>query len=367
MTLKTRLTYVFMALLALSCKPQTHVGQDTVQYVKDVLADKEGKAFLTLSGLGRPAAMDNICIIGTAAACNSLANEFMVSDIHDNVDAGTRPDGLPDFAGETVISIVDSLDNQYSSYVSRGFSEELRELTVRRAVVAIDTICHVSRYDLEGIGRKRSSKILVLADPYLEEYGSFDIDTLFRSTGCVVPVVSPIDAMIKAASGGKSRTMNIAVICKPEYEGSDIYSRRISERTKELGVAEVQCHCFAPADTAHSLTGILDRYVEAGGIKPLDVIMIDNPEVSAELVKAEISRIHDINCAESMIYGKLVAQEPLILESNACMVEACYNILRSNNLFSHKISYPDHVSFLAANHPAEDGCLILIPVKNVQD
>ncbi len=71
---------------------------------------------------------------------------------------------------------------------------------------------------------------------------------------------------------------------------------------------------------------------------------------------------------DSITYGKMIANEIQVLDSFDVAASACYDILRSNNLFTHNISFPQLVTYLPVSKPeTEDRSIILIPGSYVQN
>lgn len=84
-------------------------------------------------------------------------------DYFDNVDGRSVPDGLPDFAGETLDLICDSANAPYEGYVAKGNENYLKELNFKNFLSALDTTCAVGQFDKNSLTRKQSSKIVILA------------------------------------------------------------------------------------------------------------------------------------------------------------------------------------------------------------
>ena len=96
-------------LLLSSCFQKKASYADTVPYVEGILADKYCHEAFVLRGNSSPDRNGSITIIGREGNCTKLAEVFSTLDARDNIDGTARPDGIPDFAGETLACIIDSL------------------------------------------------------------------------------------------------------------------------------------------------------------------------------------------------------------------------------------------------------------------
>lgn len=357
-----------LALLTLpaACRRQVVETRPTIPLVREILADKNGPGMQLLRDL-RPMPASDIAVIGSDFACDRLAEQFCFRDLQDNVDARFVADGLPDFAGETFECIGDSLD--YQSFVSSGQTEELRRQTVMRVLAALDTVVHISPYDLDGLASKASAKMVILADPFLTEYGGFDVDTLLSTAGCSVPVVRPVELMIdRAFEEGGRWDLSVGIICDPRLDGSGIYEKIFARKAAERGAKGATCVAFGMADRDSLLHRFLRRYRDAGNARPLDAILIDDLSVQPDSLKLELAEIVSVMNESSMTYGRLVSRNFVFLNTFDAVAERCYSFLRENNLFTHNIAQPQVSIYRPVRKPeSDDESIILIPGSYVQN
>ena len=357
-----------LALLVLSaaCRRQVVETHPTIPLVREILADKSGPRMQMLRDQ-QPRPVSDIAIIGPEFACDRLAEQFSFRDLQDNVDARFIPDGLPDFSGETFACIEDTLS--YDALLSAGQPEEMRRQTVLRVLAALDTVVHISPYDLDGLASKPSAKMVILTDPFLAEYGGFDVDTLLRSSGCAIPVISPIELMIdRAFEQGGRWDLSVGVIGDSRYDGSDIYNRIFSRKAAERGAKGATCVAFSVAERDSVLHRFLRLYGAAGHVKPLDAILIDDLSVQADSLKNELAEIVSVMNESSMTYGRMFSRNFVFLNSFDTVAERCYAFLRENNLFTHNIAKPQVSVYRPVRKPqSDDGSIILIPASYVQN
>ena len=357
-----------LALLTLSaaCRRQVVETRPTIPLVREILADKNGPRMRMLRDL-QPKPASDITVIGSDFACERLAEQFFFRDLQDNVDARFLSDGLPDFSGETFACIEDSLD--YQSYAAAGRTEELRRQTVMRVLAALDTALHISPYDLEGLSSKASSKMVILADPFLTEYGGFDVDTLLSSTGCSVPVIRPIELMIdQAFEKGGRWDLSVGIICDPRFDGSGIYEKIFARKAAERGAKGASCVAYGMAERDSVLHRFLRRYTEAGNAKPLDAILIDDLSVQPDSLKLELAEIVSVMNESSMTWGRLISRNFVFLDTFDTVAERCHAFLRENNLFTHNIAKPQVSVYRPVRKPESgDDSIFLIPGSYVQN
>ena len=353
-------------LVPAACKRQVVEVRPTIPLVREILSDRsDPRARLLREATARPGS--DIAIIGTEYACDRLAEQFYFRDLQDNVDARPVSDGLPDFAGETFDCIEDSDD--YATVLQASGEEELRRQTVLRVLAALDTTVHISPYDLEGLSSKARSKSVILADPFLAEYGGFDVDTLLRSVGCNVPVVSPIELMIdEAFDKGKRGDLSVAILCAPQYVSSGIYERIFARKASARGLKGASCVISGVEHRDSLLQHFLYKYVEEGNTRPLDAVLIDDLSVNPDSLKIELAGIVSVMNESSMTYGRLIPRDFFFLDAFDEVADHCHAYLRANNLFTHNIAKPKVSIYRAAKRPdAEDGSIILIPGSYVQN
>lgn len=168
-----------------SCARRVETGYKSIAYVDKVLSDSlaalRGKALLA----GKPSG--SVVLMGDPMRCLSLSEEMMGFDEFDNVDARRVKDGLPDFAGERIVSIMDITAQPYDSLSAEGKdSLFFREAAVRGALASLDSTL--------------DCKVLVLCSPQLAIKGGADVADLFEKIGCDVPVICSADTAFSFSS-----------------------------------------------------------------------------------------------------------------------------------------------------------------------
>lgn len=364
MMTERKLTALAIALAAVcSCKEEVRQQEQPVPYVKEILSDRLSPEFRMLAGHRNANPSGDICIIGSERECLSLAELMVSMDGRDNIDGSFVDDGLPDFSGETIDCLIDSTSDSFGALLSERKEYLVRERAVRIALAAVDTLCHLSPYDIEGMGTKQSAKAIILANPHLAKFGRFDIDTLFKGTGCKCQVYTPLGVMMSEALS-EERPLNIAIMCRPELSYPEAYLAFFHTKFDSVPYAAGStCRVIAerPDSTGMLMKNFLDDYIASGDSLAIDIIMVDDINADITSLKNELASLISIMNEESMTYGKFISEEFCLLDSGSSICRRTYDLLRSMNLFTHNISKPQTVSYNAVQLMDDDNSLILIP------
>lgn len=172
-----------------SCGRTIVPGRNTIPFVENLLTDSLSVRYSHLLSYAPIGSHGTITIIGDAKRCLDLSELFLSIDAFDNITGDKVPDGLPDFAGETISTIIDYANAPYQGYLDNDNFEFLSELNVRNAISALNTKCALGPNDKQLSMSKNPAKMIIFASSYAEEYGLFDTDTLFRSFGIDVPLL----------------------------------------------------------------------------------------------------------------------------------------------------------------------------------
>ena len=358
--MKRTLIACLLLLAAVSCHRSPAPGREPVKLVKDIVSGADAGANV-ISASGMPASSGEIYIAGAPESCRLLRDKFVSCDIFENVRGRSWSDGLKDFAGETFSCISDWANTPYGELVKTGSADSLRELAVRYALAALDTKYNISVYDLDGNGTKVPAKAIVFPDPWLYEYGKFDVDTLFSITGLGVSVISPQDLMFNAVFGGERKCFNIGLICDSTAVGTGIYPAIFKDKTREHGIMGAKFFEASVSQEPGSLYRFLDAYIASGNDEPLDAIIVDDPRLDKERMEEELQAARDFSREEYMNYGKLISTFLTMQFSSELVMQECYSILRKGSLFTHRIAQPASRSYIVSPRPwVEDMQFLLI-------
>lgn len=331
---------VFVCMLS-GCNAPVGTLKPVVPLVGEILADKYCPEYGILESCAVPDKYGAVFILGEETDCEVFSSALLSCDSRDNIRGNYAPDGLLDFSGERICSVVDFAGGDYSSYPASGLDDSLATQMVRLSLLAIDTLCYMSPYDLKGLAEQPRAKIVLLASSYADTYGMYDVDSLFNASGCGVFVVNPLTEMKKSAfSKGAA---NVGVLAPAENLSSGLYK---------------DCVAFPAAGKGRDvLTGFLDSYLAAGYSKPLDALIVDDYSVNCDSLASSLARIRSVMNEESVLYSPLISEKFRIIDPRTVVCSVCFDILRRDNLFAHRISMPRFEKYMTVRRPE----MILIP------
>jgi len=351
--MKKTILLLAVLLATVSCHERKPVVRDTIPYVKQLAQDSTG-TFSLVGTYRQGGTRGSIALVGEPEACYLLAEDFLSKDDVDNVDAKSRPDRLPDFAGETFDVLMDLYNSPYLR-MAVSSPDSLREVAVRSAVMAVDTICYSNALDPGSRLPKSRAKVFVLASSLLSGYGQFDIDTLFKMAGREALVVTPVDAMLSAAERAGCR--RVAVWAPAEARAAYLETARKCAPGMQVA--------FIPAagsgDLRSAFRDMLRLYRTRHPSDVLDAVLVDSFSADLDELLAEQEHIHRQITEEDMAFDRLLAPHFRFIEPKSSLTSACYRLLRERNLFTHDISYPSARFF--QTEESLDGDFVLVEVS----
>ena len=334
------------------------VAEPPVEYVSDIIQNSYSPEHRLVSGYEATDASKAIFVFGSRSRTQAVAKVLTECDAYDNVDGSANPDGLKDFAGETICTVANF--SNFGEMVNDGRLEDLRELTARNVLAAMDTLCYVSPYDRSGMGKKPLAKLIILGSACMTQYGHYDIDSLFNALNCNLPVISPMDLIVEEAVATNKGKDVLAVGVLAGNAPVDLYGRYIRTKAAKAGIDSVLCVGFKVPEGEDPLLSFLDRYSELGISRPLDAILVDDLGVDLSIFNESLSRITSVMNAESLTYGNLISPNFKIIDSRSRICKAAYSILRKGNLFTHYIAQPRQRDYMLLQKEGPDNELMLL-------
>lgn len=339
-----------------SCAPKGVGNRPTIQYVRDIIAGNGLPETGIVEAFDAASSAGPVCIVGTGSDCAAFRSVFEHCDLLDNVTGRPRPDGLPDFSGEIILSLADD---------SRGplcgiEPDSLRMMTVRDVVAAIDTVYYLSEFDKVGLGKRPSSKVVVLASPEMTAYGRFDADTLFEAFGKPDPVISPLGLMLEKVFSTSDEPMNVGILCDTTAVGVRALNDAFDDFVRYGNGSEgsVLYVSGVPSDSTRVLMSYLDTYVASGYTKPLSALIVLGDAADMSGMRREFSEISVPLSDAFLAYGSVLSPSFEVLGDRETAALECLAALRATNRFTHNIHYPK-TSFLKTVE-AGDGSIILM-------
>jgi len=353
MTRMKRLIF-FLCILAtvFSCRERKAVERDTIPYVKQLAVDTAG-TFTLVKAYRDAGSRGSIAIIGEPEASLELASDFLSVDAVDNIDGKAAPDRLPDFSGEVFDVVLDLYNSPYLKMAASS-PDSLREVAVRNAVMAIDTVAYSEALDPDSRLRKTRAKVFVLATSLLEGYGRFDIDTLFKMAGREALILTPVDAMLSTAVRKGCRQV---AVWAPE-QAAAAYDSVAKVMSPELKVSVISTSTGIDIRTA--FRDFLRQFRTRNPHAVLDAVLLDSFLADREELEAELDHIHRQITEEDMAFDRILAPEFHFIEPRSSLTSACYRLLRERNLFTHNIAYPSARYYQTEEN--QEGLYVLVEV-----
>ena len=330
--MKHTIPFLVLLVALVSCREHQAVVRDTIPYVKQIAVDTTG-TFALVHSYRSAGTKGSIAVIGEPGAASRLASFLLAADNVDNIDGRARPDRLPDFAGESFDIILDEYNTPYTRMAASS-PDSLREVAVRNAVIAVDTVAYFNALDPKSRLKTSSAKVFVLANSLLSEYGKFDIDTLFKMAGREAIILTPVEAMLKNAADAGCKSVAVWA----PAEASSAYENAALELTPQMDVTVV-------STTGNGLLrpAFRDMLRIYRSLKPgtnLDAVLLDSFTADLEELDDEKEHIHRQITEEDMAFDRILMPHFRFIEPNTCLTDALYRLLREKNLFTHDIAYP---------------------------
>lgn len=351
--MKKRLPVLALVLAVVACHQSKPVVRDTIPYVKQLASDSTG-AFSLVKTYRSAGARGSIALVGEPETCLLLAPEFLKADAVDNIDGKTRTDRLPDFAGETFDVIMDLYNAPYLRMAAAS-PDSLREVAVRSAVMAVDTVCYSNALDPASRLSKTRAKVFVLSSSLLAGYGLFDVDTLFKMAGKEVLVVTPVEAMLAAAE--RAGCKHVAVWAPAESRV--VYAETAANQFPDLDVAVISTG--EGGLLRQAFRDVLRTYRTQRPSGVLDAILLDSFEADIDELLSEQEHIHRQITEEDMAFDRILAPQFRFIDPKRSLTDATYRLLRQRNLFTHDIAYPSARYYQTEEGP--DGEYVLVQVS----
>ena len=323
-----------LAVCAIACREKGPQPRPAVDLVMSVAADTSGLGSLAAHA-GHAGPRGNIAIFGERAQCIGLARRFQIADNRDNIDGRFKRDSLPDFAGETFDVIMDVYNEPYARLMETPEGiDSLREAAVRGALFAWDSLSN--------------AKVLIFTSSLSAVAGKFDVDTLQTLTGGVCHVMTPVHESLKAAA--KAGAKEICVWASAPVRDSDAYETAFIE----LGMdGDVTVITPDPAlDICTEFRSLLRQYRATG--RRMDALILDGFGVDPAPLVSELALIRRPSTEEEDAFTAMLPAGFVIIEPAQCLVEATYDLMRQENLFSHRIHRPS-VRFFITEESLEGG------------
>lgn len=342
--MRKRLLFLLFALsptFAVSCLDRGAGDPLSVRYVQDIIADTTSLQYTRVASAGIDGVGGSLTVFGPSSESFFMAEKLLTSDDFDNVNGRAVPDGLPDFAGETVAVVSDLANEPYAGYILNSNEEFLRETAVRSVIDILDTTVLVSQYDRSLMERKAGAKLVVLSSSYLSAYGYYDISSLLRTARKHIKVISPAHSMFEYAALRHGNNISVAVWTNEEIAQAGVYPIVTSQISAEY--PNLKCDVLCPLEEGGApdrIISFLRQYKASGKAGVLDAALVDDMPLRAADLNAALDSLWD-NVDDSLIvYRSMLAPDFEFIDAGMAVTAFCIKEMRASNLFTHKILYP---------------------------
>lgn len=313
----------------------------SIPYVKGILADTASVEY----GIVRNGCPDGregvISVIGPAEDAFVLADGLLACDYFDNVDGRRNPDGLPDFAGETLSVVCDNANTPYGGYLDSGNEKYLRELTVRNFISALDTVCASSPFDMDESVRKRGSKVVILASSYSSAFGYADIRALLDAAEPDINVISPVHSMFSHAIDRHGEDGTFAVWTTEAILGAGVYSSVWADVAEDCPSFKYDAFCpQATGALKERMLSFFRMYRSAGQKKRLDAVIVDDIPLKADSLNAALTSMMESADDSISVYRNMLSDGFEFIGAAESVASDCIKFLRGKNMFTHRVAYP---------------------------
>lgn len=318
-------------------------------YVSRALTDTSFVGFRCLADYEPGQVHASVALIGDYDSCYDLTGIFVSADFFDNIDGREIPDELHDFAGETFSPVLDMANSPYEGFLKADNPYALRETAVAMAVASLGKHCYSNMYEEKMGSRKMGSKAIVIASPYLCAYAYDDICQLFHSNP---PVVSAVDCMFLSALDGGG------AVLMAEKEDLGVFRlawERLSNNEKNLPA--YQDFQFTGSSLRESFTALLDTCL-VQNVTLRRLMFVPSGKMSLEGLESVLDEIVSSPGIAMENYRSVLAPDFRFVDAYREAVKATYAMLRTRNLFTHRIAYPEVKAFVTV--PAND-----IPLESI--
>lgn len=344
-----------LSLAAVSCSG----GRDDASvfpFITEATSDTTSIYYKILSDFDDNDDAGTIAVLGQPEDVLKLSKYLVSCDIHDNVDGRRSADGLPDFAGETIASVMDFANAPYEGYLASGNDDYLTELTMKETLMSLSRKCYANPYDRALSVGKTPAKMVVLFSAFMAGYGCPELDTLFDAAGKNLPVIAPPQALVNCAARRYGEPSSVCVLASNGVIASGAYtsvfrSESLPETWRnvnyvELGIPENKSLKSCALD-------ILDKYSSSGSGRPLSVVLVDDPILSASVdtLSAIVRSIVVSAGPSSESYRNLVTADFSFIGVYEAVAEECYRILRETDSFTHAVALPESEYYMIMPSP----------------
>lgn len=348
MRFRVFISLAFFATILIACGRNKDVSEPYLPFVKKALSDTSSVAWHILESYTPGNVSGSIAIIGDFDPLCELVDEFLRSDRFDNIDGSESPDELHDFAGETLTPVFDIANSPYDGYIVAENIPAMREAAVSMAVASLGNLSYSNTFDEALTSPRTPAKVLIVGSPYLCRYAMKDIDTLFLSKGIDIPVISLSDAMMHRAMKRHPSGI-IAVLAGVKEIEYGLY-RSVYDRVRSGydSFPDYIEDTISGSDSRSILASFLDDYIASGATRKISAVLLgtSSDSLNVQSLSAALEEIRTSQGSGMESYRSVLEEDLEFIGGEDAAIRECYGVLRSRNLFTHRIAYPSVEAFV---------------------
>ena len=135
-----RIYFLLALALAVSCNSSKPEGKPIINLVGDIITDVNNPQHSLVADYNEADPAKSIYVAGAPERCKPILMSLKSCDGHDNGDGRFAGDGLPDFSGEVICTILDFANTPYDRFLREGKEDKLKEITVRTVLSAMASV-----------------------------------------------------------------------------------------------------------------------------------------------------------------------------------------------------------------------------------
>lgn len=336
------ISILMLAMVLTACERNKKVSEPYLPFVKQALTDTSSVSRHILDNYVPDNVAGSIAVIGDFDPVCRMVSDFLCSDRFDNIDGREQPDELHDFAGETFTPVFDMANSPYADYIEAENIPAMREAAVSMAVASLGSSCYSNTFDEEMTSPRIPAKVLIVDSPYLCRYALKDIDTLLVSAGIDVPVLSLSDEMMNRA-GKRHQNGLIAVLAGSKEIEHGLY-KGVYERCRNGSDSfpDYIEHTVSGGDSKTIFMEFLDNYLASGAQDKISAVLVgvSSDSLNVRALSEVLEEIRTSQGLDMENYRAVLDENFEFIGGEDAVIQACYNVLRDHNLFTHRIAYP---------------------------
>ena len=307
-----------------------------------------------------------IAIFGGVEETAVLSEVLLTADMFDNIDGSSDPDGLPDFAGETVMPVFDAVNSPYAGYFDAGNGDFVREVAMKGFLSSVSGHCSSSAFDQKLSLEKPEAKLFIFSSSLMSVSGNEDVEYVLERTGKDVGILNPVESSVSFFFSTARENSNLGVWADEAVVRSGVYSGvfgklrakyadRHNDSYREWAESQ-EIVCLSPemkGNAREKVLGYLEAYLDASYTVPLSCVIVDDPGAchAVDSLNAAVAEILASEAPETEACRSVLAEDFVFISPVRTLARDAYGWLRGNDRFTHYVAAPQVCGYATAVSP----------------